>query len=61
MISENEEIARLRIEERIQQAEARAALHESSPGPRHQAASLLRRWADRLEPQPRVRRPALSR
>lgn len=60
MISESEEIARLRIEERIQQAQARA-LAGPAPSARHQAVWLLRRWADLLEPSPPTRRPVLSR
>lgn len=56
MISENEEIAGLRVTERIRAAETRAryAAESGGPqGPRHQVAGLLRRTADRLEPPPR--------
>jgi len=57
VITESEDVARLRIEERIRESAARARYAEEPPaatgGPRHHAAGLLRRLADRLEPPPR--------
>jgi hypothetical protein len=69
MITEHQEVARYRIAEQTKAAELRAqrkqqreALRaEGEPGgPRHELAGVLRRLADRLEPQPRHRRTGLS-
>jgi hypothetical protein len=68
MITEHQEVARYRIAEQLQAAEARArrkdqrtaAKAHRTGGPRHELAGALRRLADRLEPQPRHRRPGLS-
>ncbi|WP_433012058.1 hypothetical protein [Kribbella sp. CA-294648] len=69
MISEQQEVARYRVAEQIRAAELRAQrkeLRESLPGEarngraRHELAGVLRRLADRLEPQPRHRRTGLS-
>jgi hypothetical protein len=68
MITEHEEIARYRVAEQLQAAEARALLkhHRSAVkahrvgGPRHELAVVLRRFADRLEPQPRHRHTGIS-
>jgi hypothetical protein len=68
MITEHQEVARYRVAERLRAAEARAQRHEQREaakaervsGPRHELAGALRRLADRLEPQPRHRRPNLS-
>lgn len=69
MITEHQEVARYQVEEKLRAAELRALRKEdratrraaSAPsGPRHQVATVLRRLADRLEPQPRHRRTGLS-
>ncbi len=69
MISEHEEVARQRVAEQIRAAELRAQRNEfkeamrvegHGTGPRHELAGVLRRLADRLEPQPRHRRTGLS-
>jgi hypothetical protein len=68
MITEHQEVARYRIAEQLQAAEARAlrkdhrktAKAHRVSGPRHELAGALRRLADRLEPQPRHRRNGLS-
>lgn len=69
MISQQEEIARQRVAEQIRAAELRAQRNEYKKslraeghisGPRHELAGVLRRLADRLEPQPRHRRTGLS-
>jgi hypothetical protein len=68
MITEHQEVARYRVAERIRIAEARARRQEVREAlkvdrvsaPRHELAVVLRRLADRLEPQPRNRRPGLS-
>ncbi|NEA36082.1 hypothetical protein [Streptomyces sp. SID13031] len=69
MISEHHEVARYRVAEQIRVAEMRARRNEqrdalradgSNGGPRHELAGVLRRLADRLEPQPRHRRTGLS-
>lgn len=69
MISQQEEIARQRVAEQIRAAELRAQRNEYKEslraeghisGPRHELAGVLRRLADRLEPQPRHRRTGLS-
>ena len=67
MTEQNLEIARYRLQERIRDAEHYAQLHaqrraakQLSPGPRHRIATALHRLADRVEPQPRPRRPTLS-
>lgn len=68
MITEYQEVARCRVEDRIRAAELRAQRNELRAaakagrvsGPRHELAAVLRRLADRLEPQPRHRRPGLS-
>ncbi|MEV6284271.1 hypothetical protein [Kribbella sp. NPDC051770] len=69
MITEHQEIARHQVAEQLRQAELRAlrkqnrADHERQYGvnaPRRELAGALRRLADRLEPQPRHRRPGLS-
>jgi hypothetical protein len=55
MISENEEIARYRIAERVQAAEARALHRQDTTrtSPREGLAGALRKLADRLEPASR--------
>ncbi|TCM46082.1 hypothetical protein [Kribbella sp. VKM Ac-2568] len=69
MITEHQEVARYQVEEKLRAAELRALRKEdratrraaSGPsGPRHELATVLRRLADRLEPQPRHRRTGLS-
>jgi hypothetical protein len=68
MISEHQEVARYRVAEQLRAAEQRAQRKEfrqaqrieTSRGPRHELAGVLRRLADRLEPQPRTRRTGLS-
>lgn len=68
MITEHEEIAKYRVAEQIRAAEAHALLRECkdarraerTTGPRHELAGVLRRWADRIEPEPRTRRTGLS-
>ncbi|WBQ05774.1 hypothetical protein [Kribbella sp. CA-293567] len=69
MISEHQEVARYRVAEQIRLAELRALGKEQrellrsegeAAGPRHELATVLRRLADRLEPQPRHRRTGLS-
>jgi hypothetical protein len=68
MITEHQEIARYRVAEQLQAAEARALRKQQRSaakahrvsGPRHELAVVLRRFADRLEPQPRHRRTGLS-
>ena len=64
MITEHQEIARYRIAENLRAAEARALRKQQkagrSGGPRHELAVVLRKMADRLEPQPRHRRTGLS-
>ena len=69
MISEHQEVARYRVAEQIRVAEQRARGEEqlelqraegNNSGPRHELAGVLRRLADRLEPQPRHRRTGLS-
>jgi hypothetical protein len=69
MISEHQEVARYRVAEQIRTAERRARSNEqretlraegNNAGPRHELAGVLRRLADRLEPQPRHRRTGLS-
>jgi truncated hemoglobin YjbI len=69
MITEHQEVARHRVAEQIRAAEMRALRNESkvalraageTSGPRHELAGVLRRLADRLEPQPRHRRTGLS-
>lgn len=65
MISQQQEIARYRIEENIRTAERHAMRRERRreskrprPGPRHQLAAALHRMADRVEPP--KQRPKLS-
>ena len=69
MITEYQEVARYRIAEQTKAAELRAQRKEQrdaqraegeAAGPRHELAGVLRRLADRLEPQPRHRRTGLS-
>ncbi|MDX6261297.1 MAG: hypothetical protein QOH84_2985 [Kribbellaceae bacterium] len=69
MISEHQEVARYRVAEQIRVAELRAQRKEQLDGlrasgevggPRRELAGVLRRLADRLEPQPRHRRTGLS-
>jgi hypothetical protein len=69
MITEYQEVARYRIAEQTKAAELRAQRKEQrdalraegeAGGPRHELAGVLRRLADRLEPQPRHRRTGLS-
>jgi hypothetical protein len=69
MISEHQEVARYRVAEQVRVAELRAQRKEQrevlrasgeAGGPRHELAGVLRRLADRLEPQPRHRRTGLS-
>jgi hypothetical protein len=69
MITEHQEVARHRVAEQIRVAEMRALRNEQrdalraggdAGGPRHELAGVLRRLADRLEPQPRHRRTGLS-
>ena len=69
MISEQQEVARYRVAEQIRAAELRAQRKElcaslpdeaRSGRARHELAGVLRRLADRLEPQPRHRRTGLS-
>jgi truncated hemoglobin YjbI len=69
MIAEHQEVARHRVAEQIRVAEMRALRNEKkdalraageTSGPRHELAGVLRRLADRLEPQPRHRRTGLS-
>lgn len=69
MISEHQEVARYRVAEQIRTAEQRAQYQQyrdavraegNDSGPRHELAGVLRRLADRLEPQPRHRRTGLS-
>jgi hypothetical protein len=69
MITEHQEVARHRVAEQIRAAELRALRNEKrdalradgqTTGPRHELAGVLRRLADRLEPQPRHRRTGLS-
>jgi hypothetical protein len=68
MITDHEEIARLRVAEQIRDAETHALQREDRAtrraagphGPRHELAGALRRLADRLEPPPRQRRTGLS-
>jgi hypothetical protein len=57
MISEQQEIARYRLQEQIRTAERHAMLrerrreaHRPRPGPRHRIATALHRIADRVEP-----------
>lgn len=67
MTEQNLEIARYSLQDRIRYAEQhelrrqrRRAAKQSSPGTRHRIAAALHRVADRVEPQPRHRRPTLS-
>lgn len=68
MITEHQEVARYRIAEQLQAAEARAlrknrrsaAKTRRVSGPRRELAGALRRLADKLEPQPRHRHNGLS-
>lgn len=68
MISESQEVARYRIDEQLRAAEAHALRKECrrtrhpsrASRPRHELAGVLRRWADRLEPQQHQRRTGLS-
>lgn len=68
MISEQQEVARYRVAEQIKAAETRTKYKDqlgatgktTLRGPRHELAGVLRRLADRLEPQPRHRRTGLS-
>jgi hypothetical protein len=67
MTEQNLEIARYSLQDRIRYAEQhelrrqrRRAAKQSSPGTRHRIAAALHRLADRVEPQPRHRRPTLS-
>jgi truncated hemoglobin YjbI len=69
MITEHQEVARHRVAEQLRTAEMRALRNEKkdalraageTSGPRHELAGVLRRLADRLEPQPRHRRTGLS-
>jgi hypothetical protein len=68
MITEHQEVARYRVAEQVRAAEVRARRNEQreeravegASGPRHELAGVLRRLADRLEPQPRHRRTGLS-
>jgi hypothetical protein len=68
MITEHQEIARLRIAEQVRAAETRAQLHEARTagrsaswyGPRQELATVLRRMADRLEPNQPKRSTGLS-
>jgi hypothetical protein len=55
MISEQQEVARYRVAERLQAAEARAQRNEGKvrSTPREGLAGALRRLADRLEPASR--------
>jgi hypothetical protein len=64
MLSDNQEIARQRIAERIHTSERRTRLvtgqegEEPPPGTRHRIAVALHRMADRVEPP--ARRTTLS-
>ncbi|GAA1566866.1 hypothetical protein GCM10009789_20450 [Kribbella sancticallisti] len=72
MISEQQEVARYRVAEQIRAAEVWAQRKEQRDEQRanrasrrhgvvrHGLAGVLRRLADRLEPQPRHRRTGLS-
>lgn len=65
MITEHQEIAKYRVAEQVRAAETHALLKESraagpATGPRHELAGVLRRWADRIEPQAQTRRTGLS-
>jgi hypothetical protein len=68
MITDHQEVARYRLAEQLRAAEVRAQRNElratakadRTGGPRHELAVVLRRLADRLEPQPRNHRPGLS-
>jgi hypothetical protein len=64
MITEHQEIARYTVAEHLRAAEARALRKQQKAdrvsGPRHELAAVLRKMADRLEPQPRHRRTGLS-
>ncbi|MEU8222209.1 hypothetical protein [Kribbella sp. NPDC048915] len=55
MITEYEEIARYRVEDRLREAERRALRHNGKPrvSARTRFASTLHRLADRLEPASR--------
>jgi hypothetical protein len=66
-LSEHEEIARYRLQDRIRDRERHALLRESrrtarrtSAGPRHRIATALHRLADRVEPPAPQRRTTLS-
>lgn len=68
MITEHQEVARHRVAEHIRTAESHALLRQTRAarratgptGPRHELAAVLRRLANRLEPQPHPRRTGLS-
>ncbi|TCO38652.1 hypothetical protein EV646_12026 [Kribbella antiqua] len=64
MITEHQEIARYKVAEQLRAADARALRKgpraDRVGGPRHELAVVLRKMADRLEPQPRHRRTGLS-
>lgn len=69
MISEQQEVARYKVAEQIRAAEQYALRRQDRTnrraergvsGPRRELAGVLRRLADRLEPQPRHRRTGLS-
>jgi hypothetical protein len=69
MITEHQEIARYQVAEQLRLAERRALCKqdradrrttEGVNAPRRELAGVLRRLADRLEPQPRHRRTGLS-
>ena len=68
MISENEEVARCRVADRLRAAETEALRRQDkatrratgATGPRHHLAAVLRNLANHLEPQPRRRSTGLS-
>ena len=68
MITEQQEVARYQVAEKVRLAEARARRRQvrealkvdQVSAPRHTLATALRRLADRLEPQPHPRPTGLS-
>ncbi|ADB35810.1 hypothetical protein Kfla_6819 [Kribbella flavida DSM 17836] len=69
MITEHQEIARHQVTEQLRAAERRGLRKQERDAqrtargvnaPRRELAGVLRRLADRLEPQPRPRRAGLS-
>ncbi|MFG1623992.1 hypothetical protein [Kribbella sp. NPDC049227] len=60
MITEHQEVARHRVNEQLRAAEVRAERHgrkatrTRTSGPRYELAGVLRRIADRLDPQRRL-------